>query len=160
MPDRPTSVTRLLRRVLAIASGCGVTAVAVAAGLGWLYLTDTWLGPGPGPRAGDALPLLQLASRDAQSLVSLAVIWGITGIAVGLLLRREFRSVRVAIVGGTAVVLLVLDSQVSYAVSRNDAFSTVLTSHMPGGGVFTALVAIVAGSLIAGSPSRHSITTV
>lgn len=155
MPDRSRFPLGTVRRTAVIAAYCLIVGAAIAAGLGWLYLIHTWVGAGLGPRVGDSLPLLQLANLDAQPIVTVIAIWLATGIAVGALLQREPRILRAVVVAATSAVILVVDSQISFAIARNTAVANVLLSRMPGAGVFVAVIALTAGSVVLRPGSTH-----
>jgi len=54
------------------------------AATGWLYLVQPAL---PGPRIGEALPLDELSRHSSASLAWYAVVWAVTGLALGGVLR-------------------------------------------------------------------------
>jgi len=124
---------RRAARLAAISAGIFVILVAgVLIGLGWVYVLRGlgWFGAGPSMR--DSLPLLQLASFDGQPLERVVVAWLVAGSLVGLALARVRRGRRALIVGLGALVLLWLDSQASYALTRNVNFQATLFSRSPG----------------------------
>jgi hypothetical protein len=118
-----------------------VVVAGLLAGMGWLYVFKGlgWLGVGP--RIADSLPLLQLASADAQPLLRVVVAWALAGTLAGVALRelRLTRRAAPALVLGLLVLLAA--AQASYALARNLGFSGVVFSRDPGfGPVLEAMV--------------------
>jgi hypothetical protein len=133
------------RRPLTLAGG-GVAGLVVAvagllAGTGWLYVFRGlgWLGVGP--RIANSLPLLQLASADAQPLLRVVVAWALAGALAGVALREfslAWKALPALILG---MLILLAAAQASYALTRNLGFSAVVFSRDPGfGPVLEALV--------------------
>lgn len=124
-----------------------VVLVSLLAGYGWLYLLRGlgWFG---GRMVGDALPLLQLAGFDRQPLARVVVAWLLAGLIAGVALRRVSPLRRVALAGPLALLVLLLASQASYALTRNLRLSDVVFSRRPGlGPVLEAVVFGVACAL-------------
>ena len=69
-----------MRRVVA----APVVLLAAAAATGWLYVVRPAL---PGPRIGEALPLDELARHSSAPLTSYVLVWAVTGLVVGAVLR-------------------------------------------------------------------------
>ncbi len=55
-----------------------------AAATGWLYLVRPGL---PGPRIGEALPLDELSRHSSAPLLYFLLVWTVTGLALGAVLR-------------------------------------------------------------------------
>jgi hypothetical protein len=141
--------------VLLVAVGLILTAVlGVLTGYGWLYLMREMGWFAAGPRVGDSLPLLQLASADAQPLLAVVIAWLLAGVLAGLFTARLTPGLRSLAVGLMALVLLLLAAQASYAVARNLRFRDVLLTHGPGLGpwlaalIFTFGCALPRGSIL------------
>jgi hypothetical protein len=146
------------RRAPGLAARGAGAAVALVLGLlvgiGWLYVLRGlgWLGIGP--RVRDALPLLQLPGFDAQPLVRVAVAWLGAGALTGLALRWMPRPRRAAIAGATGLVLLLLASQASYALTRNLRFGDIVWSRSPGLGPLLEALLFAAGCALVGSSAQ------
>ena len=68
---------------IALASLAGLCVVFAATG--WLYvMRDVHF---PGPRIGEALPLDELSKRSALPLLLFVLVWGLTGLLLGLIAR-------------------------------------------------------------------------
>jgi len=130
--------------------------VGAFAGLGWLYTLRGlhWFAAGPSVR--DSLPLLQLASFDAQPLLRIVLAWLLAGVLVGLALSSRPRRRRAAIVLLGGLVLLALDSQASYALTRNLNFGRILFSRAPGLGPLVEAVAFGAGAALPRQRARRA----
>jgi lysyl-tRNA synthetase class 2 len=92
---------------------------------GWLYLTGPAL---PGPRIAEALPLDELSRHDAASLLWFALVWGATGVVIGLSARwARLERMSAALLLGLAVGLFVyLETGLSVAVVRQVPFRDAL----------------------------------
>jgi hypothetical protein len=124
--------------------------ITLMAGVGWLYALrglDWFAG---GPSIHDSLPLLQLAGRDAQPLDRVAVVWLAAGLVAGVALIRLPRLRRGALAAGVALVALLLDSQVSFSVTRNVSLGHALFSRDPGLGPWLEGVLFTVGCLLPG----------
>lgn len=119
--------------------------VGLLAGTGWLYaLRGTgWLRSGP--NIADSLPLLQLAGFDAQPLLRVAVAWLLVGLLTGVALIRCSPSHRAVLAGALGLVLLLLASQVSYALARNLRLSDVVLHRSPGPGPWVEALLFAVG---------------
>ena len=118
-----------------------VLLLGLLAGLGWLYVLRGlgWLAAGPPVR--DALPLLQLAGFDRQPLARVCVAWLLAGLVTALALRWISRPRRAALAATAGILLLLVASQASFALTRNLKFSEVVWSRRPGfGPVLEALL--------------------
>ncbi len=109
-----------------------IVIAGLLAGTGWLYVLRglRWLGVGP--RIADSLPLLQLASSDGQPLLRVVVAWAMAGALTGVALAEVSAPRRAALALITALVVLLLASQASYAVTRNLSFGSTVFSRTPG----------------------------
>lgn len=128
---------RTARKVSLAARGTGMALVlllGLLAGIGWLYALRGlgWLDAGP--RVRDALPLLQLPGLDAQPLARLALAWIAAGAITALPMLRLGRAPRALIAWAVATALLLLASQVSFALARNLRLSDVIWTRSPGPG--------------------------
>lgn len=157
----PAGPSRRAGRALPALSWSLAATVAVIvgafAGLGWLYTLRGLGWFAAGPSIHDSLPLLQLASFDTQPLVRVVLAWALAGVLVGLALSSRPRGRRTAIVLLGALVLLALDSQASYALTRNVNFEQILFSRAPGLGPLVEALAFGAGAAL---PRRHARRTV
>jgi hypothetical protein len=143
------AVTALSRRAFRHGGAAAVVLVILVAGLlagtGWLYVLRGlhWLNVGP--RIGDALPLLQLASFDAQPLLRVLVAWVLAGALTGVALSQVAPRRRVGPAFAVALIALLLAAQESYALTRNLTFSSTVFSHAPGLGPVLEAVAFALG---------------
>ncbi len=142
-------MTALSRRAFRHGGAAAAVLVIMVAGLlagtGWLYVLRGlhWLDVGP--RIGDALPLLQLASFDAQPLLRVLVSWVLAGALTGVALSQVAPRRRVAPALVVALIVLLLAAQESYALTRNLTFSSTVFSHAPGLGPALEAVAFALG---------------
>ena len=142
-------MTALSRRTLkhggAVAAALVVMIAGLLAGIGWLYVLRGlhWLDVGP--RISDALPLLQLASFDAQPLLRVLAAWVLAGAICGVALSQVAPRRRVAPAFVVALVMLLLAAQESYAATRNLSFSATVFSHAPGLGPPLEAIAFALG---------------
>ena len=135
------TVPRRLVRTGGAAAAALILVAGLLAGTGWLYVLRGlhWLIIGP--RIGDSLPLLQLAAADGQPLVRVVLAWALAGVLAGVALVELAPGRRAAAGLAVGLVVLLVASQASYALTRNLGFSTVLFSRGPGlGPVLEALV--------------------
>jgi hypothetical protein len=145
---------RHLATALSIAgSGLALTLVVLVGllvGEGWLYVLRGigWLHAGPS--VADSLPLLSLAGADGQPLLRVAVAWLLAGALTGVALVRPPAPHRAALAGALCLVLLLLDSQASYALVRNLPFSGVITSRAPGAGPWVEALLFAIGCALPG----------
>jgi hypothetical protein len=121
---------------------------AVLAALGWTYQFRQlgWLNLGP--RAGDALPLLQLAGFDGQPIARLLLAWVAAGTVAGFVLARVSRARRGLLAAVFSAMLLAACSEASFALSRNLRLGAVLGSREPGAGVWIESALFAAGCLL------------
>lgn len=138
----------------ALGTGATFTVAVVAAlltGFGWLYALRGlgWFSGGPG--IPDALPLLQLAGRDTQPFMRVSIAWLAAGLAAGAMLARIPRLRRAAPAAAMAVILLLLASQVSFALTRNQRLGEVLLSRGPGIGPWLEAALFAAGCALPGA---------
>ena len=103
-----------------------------------------------GPRVSDALPLLQLADFDAQPFGRVLAAMLLAGLVLGLALIRLDRRRRAVLVGVFALLLMLTDSDASYALTRNLSFDQVLLNRAPGPGPWLEAVLLTAGSAVTG----------
>jgi hypothetical protein len=133
--------------------GLTVTMVVVGllGGLGWCYAlrTEGWFAVGP--RISDSLPLLQLAQFDAQPLLRVVVSWLASGAIAGLLMARVPRPTRLLLAGALGAVLLAVDAQASYALTRNLRFGSIFWTHAPGLGPWLATALFALACALPGS---------
>jgi hypothetical protein len=123
-PGRPARALLVAASVL-VGLLCGVGWTYFLRGLGWLNA---------GPPVSDSLPLLALADHAVQPLERVVVAWLFSGAVCGLALRAVRRSKRLLLTGVPALVLLLLQSQAAYALTRNLSFASVVFGRMPGPG--------------------------
>jgi hypothetical protein len=144
-------------RPLALAAGGLVALLALVAGLlagtGWLYAFRGlhWLGVGP--RIADSLPLLQLASADAQPLLRVVVAWVLAGALAGVALRELPLTRRVAPALVLGLLVLLPAAQASYALTRNLGFPDVVFSRGPGFGPVLEAMMFALGCALPGTLS-------
>ncbi len=135
-----------------------VTVLAtLLSGFGWLYALRGLGWPSGGPVIHDALPLLQLADRDAQPLLRVVLAWLAAGLTAGLMLSGLPRLRRTAPAAGLALVLLLLASQAASALTRNQRLSHVLLSRRPGVGPWLEAALFAAGCALPGALGRFGI---
>jgi hypothetical protein len=142
------------------AAGSAVAAVLIVlagllAGTGWLYLLRGLHWFGLGPRLGDSLPLLQLAGFDGQPLVRVLIAWLLAGGLAGVALIRVRPLRRSLFAAGLCLFLLLLGSQVSYALARNLKLSDVLWQHDPGVGPVVESLIFALGCWLPRSVARR-----
>jgi hypothetical protein len=135
------------------ASTIAFTVAVVAgslAGEGWLYVLRGagWLHSGPS--VADSLPLLALAGADGQPLFRVAIAWVLAGALTGVALLRLPPPHRAALAGALCLVLLLFASQASYALVRNLALSSVITSRAPGAGPWLEALGFAVGCALPG----------
>lgn len=120
--------------------------VALLAGVGWLYVLRGFGRLAIGPKIRDSLPLLQLAGFDIQPLGRVAAAaWLAAGVVAGVVLIGVPRLWRVLLAGGLGVVLVLVASQASFALTRNLRLSDVVWSRRPGTGALLFAAAPAAG---------------
>lgn len=109
--------------------------------LGWLAI---------GPRVPDALPLLQLAGFDRQPLARVVAVCALAGALLGMALIRIDRRRRVVIVAFLVASLLLLGSDVSYALTRNLRLEPVLLNRTPPLGPWLEALILAAACAVPG----------
>ena len=122
-----------------------IVLVSLLSGFGWLYLFRGLHWFGIGPPVADSLPLLQLAGFDGQALLRVALAWLLAGGLAGVALIRLHPARRAIFAGVLALLLLLIASQVVYALARNLRFSAVVLSRRPGFGPVLEALAFAAG---------------
>jgi hypothetical protein len=134
-----------MRRGGGAVGGVVVVVAGLLAGTGWLYVLRGlhWLAVGP--RIADALPLLQLAAADSQSLLRVLVAWVLGGAIAGVALSEVAPTRRAGMALVVGLVVLLAASQASYALARNVAFSSAVFSRSPGLGPVLEAVAFAVG---------------
>lgn len=150
MPGRHPRSTALTA-VGAALVGFMVVLIGLLAGTGWLYVFRGLGWFAIGPSIGDALPLLQLASFDPQPLLRVVLAWLLAGGLAGVGLGAFSPWRRGALALGFGLVLLLLGSQVAYALTRNLSLSGVLFHRRPGAGPVVEACAFAAGAVLVGS---------
>jgi hypothetical protein len=131
--------------------------LSVAAGLGWLYLLSKLHAFDFGPRQSGALPLEELASQGSQPLGRMVVAWLPAGAAATLALTWVARvstawaPVGVALVAAPTLYLTTAGSE---ALTHNEPFGDHLGPALEQSGLWSALVLIVLGSLLAAAAAR------
>jgi len=122
--------------------------------LGLLYTLRQlgWLGAGP--RVSDALPLLQLASFDAQPLARVLVAALLAGAVLGVALIRVERRRRVILVAVVALLVMLVGSDASYALARNLRLNHVLLNRPPPLGPCLEAILLAAASALPGPIAR------
>ena len=108
-------------------------------GLGWLAV---------GPRVSDALPLLQLAGFDGQPLARVAVAFAAAGALFGAVLIRTPPLRRAAVAGLAGLLLLLLASDVSSALTHNLRLSPIVWHRAPTLGCWLEAAALAIGAAI------------
>jgi hypothetical protein len=138
-----------LRRPLQLAGGAAGRVVVVTAGLlagtGWLYVLRGLHWFRVGPRVSDSLPLLQLAAADGQPLLRVLVAWLLAGLLAGVALVQTPPRRRAASALVIGLIVLLIDSQASYALARNVNFGDIALSHAPGTGPVLEAMAFALG---------------
>ena len=128
--------------------GAAAILACSAAVLGLLYTMRQlgWLAVGP--PVPDALPLLQLAGFDAQPLARVVVATLLVGLALGAALIRVERRRRVVLVAVSALFVMLVGSDASYALARNLRLGPILLNRSPAvGPCLEALVLALASAL-------------
>jgi hypothetical protein len=145
------AVARLLR---AVATWITV-ALAVVAGMGWLDLLRRAGALALGPAVAGALPLEQLAHRDAQPLLRFAVAWIPAGAAATVALAAGTRTPRIRRgvgVGLAGWVILVIAGALSDAAALNTSVVAELRAQPARPATWVAAALLAAGALAV--PSR------
>jgi hypothetical protein len=136
-----------------------VAVLAVCAGVGWLYLLRDSAALAAGPRLHAALPLEELASRDAQPLLRVAVAWlpagFVVGLALGLTWRRPHAGWIAVACGALTFAILFLTTAASEAVSQNERLTAYLGPALHRSGLWGAVAFAVIGSLPAAAAARR-----
>jgi hypothetical protein len=143
---RSRSALRGLRAGLA----CAAVPLAVVAGLGWLYLLREVRALAVGPAVAGALPLEQLAHRDAQPILRLIVAWIPTGACAAAALEAGTRrpwAVRALAVGLVGWVVLVAGGAVSDAAADSSSVVGHLSAQLARPGTWAATVLLATGAL-------------
>lgn len=135
-----------------------IVVVTLLSGFGWLYALRGLGWPSGGPAIRDALPLLQLAGRDTQPFLRVALAWLAAGFTAGVMLSRLPRMRRAALAAALALVLLLLASQAASALTRNERLSHVLLSRGPGIGPWLEAALFAAGCALPGAFGRFGIS--
>ena len=140
-----------------IALGTGAVAalmLSVLVGAGLLYGLRGlgWLAAGP--RISDTLPLLQLAGFDGQPLARVAIAFLAAGAVFGAVLIRTPPLRRGAVAGLAGLLLLVLASDVSFALTHNLRLSPVVWHRAPTVGCWLEAAAFAIGAAIPRSLAR------
>ena len=134
-----------------IAIGIGAIAgllLSVLVGAGVLYgLKELgWLAAGP--RISDALPLLQLAGFDGQPLARVAIAFAAAGALFGGVLIHTPPLRRAAVAGVAGLVVLMLASDVSFALTHNLRLGPVVWHRVPTLGCWLEACALAIGAAI------------
>ena len=116
--------------------------------LGWIYVLRQLNLFSIGLPVGDSLPLLQLAGFDGQSLARVLIAAALTGAVAGVALARTERRTRLMVVGTASLLILLLDSDISYALAHNLRLGQVLLARSPGFGPWLEAFVLTAASLI------------
>jgi lysyl-tRNA synthetase class 2 len=151
---QPARISRRVRGFVRKVIIVPLAIALIAAATGWLYLVAP---PLPGPKIGEALPLDELARHSSVSLLWFALVWVVTGLLLGMLMRWA-RVERV-----TTVLLLALGVGLwNYAA---DGFSIAVVRQIPARDAFdiaarvhavyvSATLAALGGGLVAVSARR------
>ncbi len=131
----------------AIAVGPALLLCAMA-GLGLLYALRGLHWFSIGPPISDSLPLLQLAGFDGQPLARVIVAWLAAGVIIGAVLIRLDPLPRSVLVGLLGVLILLLASDASYALTRNLGLGGVLLDRAPGLGPWVEGLLLTIGSAL------------
>jgi lysylphosphatidylglycerol synthetase-like protein (DUF2156 family) len=143
----------VLRAVLALAA----LVVAAPSALGLLYLLRRERAPVAGPLLRGSLPLQQLAGGDAQSLLRVALAFGLAGLAAGvvLALTTTARTLVLALAAGaTAFVLLALTGAASDAIANSYPVAGRLTPQLHHAGLWSETALLAAGTLLGARAAR------
>ena len=146
------SLPAVLLGVIRSIGGWLMALAALFAGIGELYLIrDAALGIGP--EVHRALPLEQLAGKDAQSLLHLVIAWVPAGFVAGLALASLTRLGSVArtiSLAALAAAVLLLAGALSDSIAVNDPLSPHLVPQLSRAGIWVAVALFAAGSACAG----------
>jgi hypothetical protein len=141
-------------RVVILGIAAIITLLAsVLVGAGLLYgLRDMpWLAAGP--RIGDALPLLQLAGFDGQPLGRVVLAFLAAGMVFGATQIRTIPRRRAALAGMVGLLMLLMASDATLALTRNLRFGPILWHRAPTIGCWVEAVALAIGAAIPRSSS-------
>jgi CubicO group peptidase (beta-lactamase class C family)/enterochelin esterase-like enzyme len=144
------SMPRVARRIAATLLRGTTLILAVVATLGLLYVLRQLRLLAIGPRIGDALPLLQLAGFDGQPLGRILVATVLAGFALGAAMIGLDRSRRLAVAGVFALLLMLTESDASYALAHNLRLDGVLLHRTPGLGPWLEAVLLTAACAVPG----------
>ena len=124
--------------------------VSVFAGIGLLYALRGLGWAAVGPPVPDSVPLLALAHHAAQPLARVAIAWLATGAAFGILTAWIAPRRRVLVALLPALILLLLASDASFALSENLRLSGVLWGRVPPSGAWVEALLFAVGAAIPG----------
>ena len=135
--------------------------VSVFAGIGLLYALRGLGWATVGPAVPDSVPLLALAHHDAQPLARVAIAWLAMGAAFGILTAWIAPRRRALIALLPVLILLLLASDASFALSENLRLSGVLWGRVPPSGAWIEALLFAVGAAIPGLgiaqlPKRHA----
>jgi hypothetical protein len=133
---------------------------ALIAGAGILYLIRG-AALGFGPAVHGALPLEQLAGRDAQPLSHMAIAWVPAGLAAGLALvslTKLGKVTRTVLLAALAAVTLLLAGALADSIAVNDPLSPHITPQLTRAGTWIAVALFAGGSLAASLIPRRGRT--
>jgi CubicO group peptidase (beta-lactamase class C family)/enterochelin esterase-like enzyme len=144
----------MMRRLGVLIGGFVAVLISVLSAIGLLYGMRQLRLFALGPRVPDALPLLQLAGFASQPLSRVMAAALLAGLAPGVALARVPRGRRVLLVGVCSLLLLLIDSDASYALAHNLRFSRILLGRMPGPGPWLEALLVTATSAWPGRAVR------
>ena len=124
---------------------------ALFAGIGILYLIRD-SGLGFGTKVHDALPLEQLAGKDAQPLSHLVIAWVPAGFVAGLALLSLTKLgavARTVSLTFLSAITLLLAGAISDSIQVNDPLSPHLSPQLHRGGTWLAVALFALGSAAA-----------
>ena len=124
--------------------------LSVFAGIGLLYAIRGLGWAAAGPQVPNSLPLLALAHHDGQPFARLVLAWVAAGVAFGLLTRWIAAPRRALVALLPALILLVLASDASFALTENLRLSSVLSGHVPPSGAWLEALLFAAGAAVPG----------
>jgi len=140
----------LLGGTLRGVAGALLVLLSVFVGIGLLYAIRG-LGWAPaGPSVPDSLPLLALAHHDGQPLARVALAWVAAGVAFGLLTRWIAPRRRTLVALLPTLILLIVASDASSALSENLRLSAVLSNRVPPSGALFEALLFAAGAAVPG----------
>lgn len=145
--------------VLRAATAGLVVLAAILAAVGVLYLIRSAGTLAAGPRVPGALPLQQLAGGESQPLLRMTIAWVPAGFVAGFAATQltSLRPLaRIALLGVTVAILLLLAGAVADAIAISDPLGPHLLPQVGRVGTWTAVALFELGSLLGERELKHT----